>query len=132
MAAFVGYIVQTNGYHWPWALTGSGITHEQISAAGSPPEQWDALPFEAKAQIIAAIGTFEVIGEYTSILELNGEKHYVRGGVYLDVGCVSGVRIANVQLDGGSKYVREQGPAPPGPSPLRQATGCDGRKRSIS
>lgn len=80
MAAFVGYIVQSNGYYWPWALTGSGVTHEQISAAGSPPEQWDALPFEAKAQIILAIGTFELIGEYTSILELNGEKHYVRGG----------------------------------------------------
>ena len=27
-----------------------------------------------------AIGTFELIGEYTEILQMNGEKHYVRGG----------------------------------------------------
>merc|ERR1719258_104023 len=44
MAAFVGYIVQSNGIHFPWALTSSGITFGDISAAGSPPDQWDALP----------------------------------------------------------------------------------------
>jgi len=82
MAAFVGYCVQANGIYFPWKLTGgpSGITHEQISAAGSPADQWDALPFEAKCQIIGAIGTFELIGEYSEILQMNGEKHYVRGG----------------------------------------------------
>ena len=80
MAAFVGYCVQANGIYFPWKLTASGITHEQISAAGSPPEQWDVLPFEAKAQIIGAIGLFELLGEYSTILEANGEKHYVRGG----------------------------------------------------
>jgi hypothetical protein len=82
MAAFVGYCVQANGIYFPWKLTGgpSGITHEQISQAGSPAEQWDALPFEAKCQIIAAIGTFELIGEYSDWLNMNGEKHYVRGG----------------------------------------------------
>merc|ERR1712216_204479 len=42
MAAFVGYCVQSNGVYFPWSLTGSGITHANISAAGSPPEQWDA------------------------------------------------------------------------------------------
>ena len=38
------------------------------------------MPFEAKCQIIGAIGTFELIGEYTEVLQMNGEKHYVRGG----------------------------------------------------
>merc|ERR1719405_395065 len=47
MAAFVGYIVQANGIHWPWALTGGGITHADISAAGAPQAQWDALPTES-------------------------------------------------------------------------------------
>ena len=109
MAAFVGYCVQANGIYFPWKLTGgpNPIMHADISAAGSPADQWDALPFEAKCQIIVcqwgsnprlqtpgrsathtcepslgqgAIGTFELIGEYTEILQMNGEKHYVRGG----------------------------------------------------
>merc|ERR1712129_543989 len=82
MAAFVGYCVQANGIYFPWKLTGgpNPIMHADISAAGSPADQWDALPFEAKCQIIGAIGTFELIGEYTEILQMNGEKHYVRGG----------------------------------------------------
>merc|ERR1719213_368434 len=32
MAAFVGYIVQSNGIYFPWGLTGS-ISHADISAA---------------------------------------------------------------------------------------------------
>ena len=46
MAAFVGYIVQSNGIHFPWPMTTSGEPFP--SAAGSPPEQWDALPNWAK------------------------------------------------------------------------------------
>ena len=153
MAAFVGYCVQANNIYFPWKLTGgpNPIMHADISAAGSPADQWDALPFEAKCQIIVchtglepqksrsqaarpqrprpaprrplppaepaprqrhqrrqpapphrrwrrrrpssysthtreprlvqgAIGTFELIGEYSEILQMNGEKHYVRGG----------------------------------------------------
>ena len=54
MAAFVGYCVQANGFYFPWRLTGgpNPIMHADISAAGSPAEQWDALPIEAKYQII--------------------------------------------------------------------------------
>ena len=54
MAAFVGYCVQANGIYFPWKLTGgpNPIMHADISAAGSPADQWDALPFEAKCQII--------------------------------------------------------------------------------
>jgi hypothetical protein len=82
MAAFVGYCVQANGFYFPWRLTGgpNPIMHADISAAGSPAEQWDALPIEAKYQIVGAIGLFEFLGEYSDILAMNGEKHYVRGG----------------------------------------------------
>lgn len=46
MAAFVGYIVQSNGVHWPWPMTTDGTPFPYD--AGSPPEQWDALPLAAK------------------------------------------------------------------------------------
>merc|ERR1719361_411234 len=39
MAAFVGYIVQSNGIYFPWKLTGE-ISYADIAAAGSPPDQW--------------------------------------------------------------------------------------------
>jgi len=80
MAAFVGFIVQANGIHWPWALTTSGITHADIAAAGSPPAQWDALPEVSKYQIIAAVGFLEIFSEHSYILEAQGQKHYMKGG----------------------------------------------------
>jgi len=81
MAAFVGYIVQANGIHWPWALTTSGITHADISAAGAPPDQWDALPTAAKVQILLFVGFLELVSESSSILEMDGNSHYMKGGV---------------------------------------------------
>merc|ERR1719201_962352 len=78
MAAFVGYCVQANGIHFPWALTGGGVTYADISAAGSPPDQWDALPTAAKVQIILFVGFLELISESSPILEMSGEKHYMR------------------------------------------------------
>merc|ERR1719478_117234 len=80
MAAFVGYIVQSNGIHFPWALTSSGITFGDISAAGSPPDQWDALPTASKLQILLVIGFLEICSESTYILEQSGNKHYMSGG----------------------------------------------------
>jgi len=80
MAAFVGYCVQANGIHFPWALTTSGITHADISAAGGPADQWDALPTASKLQILGFVGLLELISESSYILELSGEKHYMRGG----------------------------------------------------
>lgn len=88
MAAFVGYIVQANGICFPWDLQnaalglgdGSTISFADISAAGSPPAQWDALPSAAKLQIIAGIGFLEFWGESSAALEKAGAKHYVRGG----------------------------------------------------
>jgi len=79
MAAFVGFVVQSN-FHWPWALTTSGITHADIAAAGGPAAQWDALPTPAKLQIFGLIFLLEVWGESKSNLAACGEKHYMRGG----------------------------------------------------
>merc|ERR1719199_2249470 len=68
MAAFVGFCVQSNGIHWPFPLT-PGFEYTAVP----PPEQWDALPFEGKWQIIAFIGFLEWWGEF-------GGTHYMRGG----------------------------------------------------
>eukprot|EP00964_Phaeocystis_antarctica_P090060 scaffold57547_cov63-Phaeocystis_antarctica.AAC.2 len=77
MFAFVGYCVQANGIHWPLQLTLSGVTYEQISQAGFPSEQWDALPTLSKVQILGAISLLEVFGEASYLTEAQGEKHYM-------------------------------------------------------
>jgi len=79
MAAFVGYVVQSNGIHFPWKLTGD-VSYADISAAGSPPEQWDALPTAAKVQILCFIGFLEIMSESKYVLEQSGNKHYMSGG----------------------------------------------------
>merc|ERR1711972_406444 len=91
MAAFVGYCLQSNGVCFPWNLqapigsvgpmaTLPTISFADISAAGGPADQWDALPTAAKLQILGVIGFLEMFSETTAALELSGEKHYVRGG----------------------------------------------------
>ena len=80
MAAFVGFIVQSNGIHFPWDLTTSGISYADISAAGAPAAQWDALPTISKLQIIGAVGFLEWWSENDYALTQSGEKHYMRGG----------------------------------------------------
>ena len=57
MAGFVGYCVQSN-WCWPWKLTGD-IAFSDIAAAGGPSDQWDALPTNAKLQIIGFVGFLE-------------------------------------------------------------------------
>jgi len=74
MAAFVGYIVQSNGIHFPWASTLSGTTYADIAAAGSPPAQWDAVPTNAKWQIFFLIAGLELWSECAM------DKHYMAGG----------------------------------------------------
>jgi len=71
MAAFVGYIVQSNGIHFPWPTSFDGSPFPY--AAGSPPEQWDALTDAAKWQIILFIGFLEWFSEASG-------THYMRGG----------------------------------------------------
>jgi len=83
MAAFVGFIVQSNGIYFPWnlqGLTSAPVSFAEISAAGGPADQWDALPTSAKVQILGAIGFLELWGEASYVLEKEGQKHYVRGG----------------------------------------------------
>ena len=68
MFAFVGYMVQANGIHFPWALQMPTsfnpdiplVTYADISAAGGPADQWDALPTAAKVQIFGMIAFLEV------------------------------------------------------------------------
>ena len=86
MAAFVGYCVQANGIHFPWNIQGpfpSGldtVSFGDISAAGSPADQWDALSTGAKLQILGVVGFLEMWSETSAALEMDGQKHYVRGG----------------------------------------------------
>ena len=93
MFAFVGYCVQANGFHWPWALNLQGVQFADISAAGSPPEQWDALPTVAKIQIFGAISFLELMGERSDLFEKQGGKHYMMGG---KPGVYPSIKDANV------------------------------------
>ena len=56
MAAVVGFLVQSQGLTWGVPFTFDGL----MIQGGSPPEQWDALPLLAKAQIFTFIGFLEV------------------------------------------------------------------------
>ena len=71
MFAFVGYIVHANGVHFPWAMQMDGTPFPSVSSA---PEAWDSISEEARLQIIGFIGFLEVWRE------INGDKHYMKGG----------------------------------------------------
>lgn len=78
MAAFVGYCVQSN-FHFPWAMTMNGAPFPATDL--SPPEQWDALPFGAKLQIILFVGFLEFYSELTPGEGAeSGQVHYTNGG----------------------------------------------------
>ena len=79
MAAFVGFIVQSNNIYFPWDLA-NGVSHASIAAAGGPGDQWDALPTAAKLQILGFVGLLELYSETSFFLKEAGEKHYVYGG----------------------------------------------------
>ena len=78
MAGFVGFCVHANGIVFPWAITGgplgeSSTMFADISAAGGPCDQWDAVPSAGKLQILLTIALLEVVGETAS-------PHYTKGG----------------------------------------------------
>jgi len=70
MAAFSGYCLQANGVHWPWPMTMDGGSFDM---GGTPAEQWDAIPLNAKIQILAFIGFLEFYDEIAG-------THYMKGG----------------------------------------------------
>jgi len=80
MAAFVGYTLQANGVFFPWKLSNE-LSFKDIAEAGSPPDQWDALPTAAKVQILIFVGFLETWSETPSVLEAQGNAHYMRGGI---------------------------------------------------
>ena len=79
MFAFVGHIVQATGLHFPWNIDGS-TSFGDISAAGGPGDQWDAISMTAKWQIFSFIFLMEAISESSYALEKAGTVHYMRGG----------------------------------------------------
>ena len=79
MAAFVGFVVQSNGITWPGNLT-PDLSYADLSAVGGPADQWDALPTAAKLQLLGFVGFLELFSETTFFLNQAGEKHYVYGG----------------------------------------------------
>jgi hypothetical protein len=91
MAAFVGFCLQSNGVCFPWNLQAPignvgpmaslpTISFSDIAAAGGPADQWDALPTAAKLQILTVIGFLEMWSETSTVLKMDGQEHYVRGG----------------------------------------------------
>jgi len=78
MFAFVGYIAQSS-FTWPWAMTLEGTPFPSTSL--SPPEQWDALPYASKLQIILFVGFLEWYSELTpGEGTTTGNPHYTKGG----------------------------------------------------
>jgi len=75
MAAFVGHIIQMR-YVFPWPLTTEGDMMPGLDL--SPPAQWDALPFAAKAQIIGFVGFLEWFN-YTNKTDKIGEFPSFKG-----------------------------------------------------
>lgn len=78
MAGFVGFCVHANGIVFPWAITGgplgeSSTMFSDISAAGGPCDQWDAVPTAGKVQMLLTIALLEVVGETAT-------PHYTKGG----------------------------------------------------
>jgi len=78
MAGFVGFCIHANGIVFPWAITGgplgeSSTMFADISAAGGPCDQWDAVPSAGKLQILLTIALLEVVGE-------TAQPHYTKGG----------------------------------------------------
>jgi len=76
MAAFVGYCVQSN-WHWPWNMSLDGSPFPAVELG--PEAQWDAIPANAKWQILVVIAALEIWGEASGGAMGSGQ-HYMKGG----------------------------------------------------
>eukprot|EP00523_Entomoneis_sp_CCMP467_P003932 CAMPEP_0168744044 /NCGR_PEP_ID=MMETSP0724-20121128/13888_1 /TAXON_ID=265536 /ORGANISM="Amphiprora sp., Strain CCMP467" /LENGTH=209 /DNA_ID=CAMNT_0008791691 /DNA_START=64 /DNA_END=693 /DNA_ORIENTATION=- len=72
MLATTGFIVQAAGIHLPGMLS-ADVSYDSVSALTNPVDQWAAVPFAGKWQIIAAIGVAEIYAE-------TQKPHYMMGG----------------------------------------------------
>jgi len=77
--AFVGFLVQSAGVHFPWNID-SQTSFADIAAAGGPMDQWDALSSSAKWQIFSFIFLMEAISESSYAQAQSGNAHYMKGG----------------------------------------------------
>jgi len=59
MLGFIGYVVQANGWHFPWCIEANGFPPNELS----PPDQWDVLDPFAKFQLFFFIGLLEIWSE---------------------------------------------------------------------
>merc|ERR1719453_3039340 len=74
MAGFIGFIVHSNGIRWAFDDIAKAVP--KMSA----PATWDAIPEIAKWQIILFVGLMEIWRENKTVLEGEGQKHYMSGG----------------------------------------------------
>ena len=52
---------------WQHDIFCPGDRYDQIAAAGGPADQWDALPTNAKLQIIIFVGLLELYSESANV-----------------------------------------------------------------
>ena len=71
--------VHENGIRWPFPLSSSLPDYSSFQGL-SAPAVWDTVPQAGRLQIFAVIGLLEYWSEWRTALELNGERHYMRGG----------------------------------------------------
>jgi len=76
MLAFTGYVVQSQGYHFPGMLS-DDVSFDQLSAM-KPFDAWDAVPDAGKAQVLFTIFVAELSSESQG-------THYMKGGATPEV-----------------------------------------------
>merc|ERR1719343_763042 len=76
MLAFTGYVVQSQGYHFPGMLS-DDVSFESLSKM-KPFEAWDSVPDAGKAQILFLCFVAELASESQG-------THYMKGGALPEV-----------------------------------------------
>jgi len=76
MLAFTGYVVQSQGFHFPGQLS-SDVSFDSLSGM-NPFAAWDAVPDAGKAQILGTIFIAELASESQG-------THYMKGGATPEV-----------------------------------------------